>query len=290
MINKKNFFVKLSPILCSAALFAIPSVSSGAGTMSVGTGFDFSSGEYGGDATTDITYIPFNAKYQNDRFALKLTIPWVSMSSEDSNVVGGGGSNVIVLDSGEEINGVEGETNSGLGDIVLSATSFAYEGDENNPLIPMVDLTGKIKFPTADEEKDLGTGQTDYALETDLTWFTTTTAIFTTLGYKFMGSPDTYELNNVAYGSLGVAYQIHSSLSTGLMYDVKQASTDSGTDSSEATGYVNYKLSDDLNFLFYGVKGFSDGSADYGIGCTLSYSMDEADVDWFAPVRRISNL
>ena len=288
MINKKNFFVKLSPILCSAALFALPSVSCGAGTMSVGTGFDFSSGEYGGTTTTDISYVPVNFKYQTDSFALKLNVPWVSISNEEGNVVGVG-SNVVVLAPSEEESG-ENSSESGLGDIVAAATYFLYEGAENQPLYPMIDLTGKIKFPTADVEKGLGTGETDYSIESDFTWFSGQTALFCTLGYKFLGDPETYELNDVMYASVGVARQITNRFSSGLLYDVREASTDAGTATSEATAYGSYKMNDSFKFLLYGVKGFSDGSADYGLGFTMTYSMDPTEIDWLEPVRRIQNL
>jgi len=154
----------------------------------------------------------------------------------------------------------------------------------------MIDFTGKIKFPTADEDKGLGTGEIDYSVESDFTWFSGKTALFGTIGYKLMGSPEEYDLNNVMYGSVGVANQMAAKISAGIMYDVKEATTDSGSGTSEATAYVSYKFSDDVKFLLYGVKGFSDGSPDYGIGFTVSYSMDADKVDWMAPVRRISNL
>ncbi|MDH4317958.1 MAG: transporter [Desulfobulbaceae bacterium] len=288
MTNKQSTITALASLLSSSILLSSPLSVMAEGTVGVGTGFDFSTGEYGGTTSTDTIYIPVNFKYQNDLVTLKLTTPYVRMTSESSNVVGGG-SDVIVKGSSEETTGAS-ETNSGLGDCVFSAGTALYEGDENNAWLPTVDLTGKIKFPTADEEKGLGTGETDYSVESDLTWFSGSTAYFGTLGYKFMGSPEAYELNNVGYGSVGLAYQLSPDLSPGLIYDVKQASTDSGTDSGEATGYVSYKLSDDWKFLFYGVKGFTDGSADYGVGCTVSYSMDAEKVDWMAPVRRVSNL
>lgn len=281
-----------SMILLTVSLILFTTVSSQAeGKVGASTGFDFSSGDYGSEGDTEITYIPVNLKYQNDDFALKLTVPYIKMSSEDSSVVGGG-SNTVVLDSDESTT-TETTTESGLGDIVFKGTYFLYEGDENDPLMPMIDLSAKIKLPTADEEKGLGTGETDYALESDFTWFTDDFAIFTTIGYKFMGSNETYDLNNVAYGSIGFAYQIESGFSTGLMYDVKEATSDTGSEMSEATGYVSYKFSDKLKGLLYLVKGFSDGSADYGIGATLSYSMDAnkmKKIDWLAPIRRLSDL
>ncbi len=257
------------------------------GKVGIGLGLDISTGEYGGEGKTDMTFVPLNLKYQNDDFALKLTVPYVRIYSEDKNVVGGG-SNAVVLNSNNTTTS-ESKTESGVGDIVFKATYYLYEGDENNALIPEVDLTGKVKFPTADEDKGLGTGEADYAMEGDLTWYTDDYAIFSTLGYKILGSPEDYDLNNVAYGSVGFAYQIKDGFSTGLMYDIKQASTDSGTGMSEATAYVSYKITDNYKFLFYGVKGFSDGSADYGFGLTLTYAMDAGKIAWLAPIKHLSD-
>ncbi|MEN8200248.1 MAG: transporter [Thermodesulfobacteriota bacterium] len=285
---KKTLLTGLAALFCSTALSTIPTSSNAAGIISAGTGFDLSSGDYGEETTTEITYIPLNFKYENDLYALKMTIPYVRITSEEGNVVGGG-SNVVVVPTGEE-GSTSSESESGLGDIVASMTYFLYGGDQAQPLLPMVDLTAKVKFPTADEEKGLGTGEADYSIESDLTWFRGQTALFTTVGYKFMGSPDSYDLNNVLYGSVGVAHQVTSKISAGILYDLREASTDSGSATSEATGYGSFRIRDNVRLLLYGVKGFSDGSPDYGFGFTIGYSMDPSDIDWLAPVRRITNL
>lgn len=278
----------LRRILLLVIGLAVVPCSAFAGTVGFGTGFDYSSGDYGDESTTDIIYVPFTVKYQNDFSAFKLTVPYISISTEGDVV--GSGSDVVVLENGNETTG-ESETNSGLGDTSFSATYFLYEGSDESPAIPMIDLIGKIKIPTADEEKGLGTGEYDYYFQTDLTWIVgMKTAVFTTLGYKIYGDPEEYDLNNVFYGSLGGAYQIKKGLSTGLIYDTRQASTDSGTATSEVTVYVSKKFGEKYKTLLYGVKGFSDGSADYGIGLTLSYAMDVDEIDWRAPMRILSDL
>jgi len=282
---QKTFFI----LAVSATISLVPFFGvHAAGTVGVSTGFDYSSGDYGGDSNTDMLYVPFSLKYQNDFSSYKLTIPYLSITTEEEVV--GGGSDVILVDSNGGTTR-EKETESGLGDIFFKATYFLFEGSEELPAIPMVDLIGKIKFPTADEEKGLGTGEFDYYLQTDLTWIVgSKIAVFSSLGYKIYGSPEEYELNNALYGSLGAAYQIKKGLSAGLMYDARQASTDTGSDVGEATLYVSKKFSEKIKMLLYGVKGFSDGSADYGVGLNLSYAMDIEDIDWSAPMKILSDI
>ena len=130
-------------------------------------------------------------KWQKERPSIEqLKKWWTQLPNANIGVVTGPISNIIVLDSSEDTT-TENETQSGIGDIVFAATYYLYEGDEDKALLPMVDFTGKVKFPSADEEKGLGTGETDYSMESDLTWFTDEFAIFGTIGYKFLGSPET---------------------------------------------------------------------------------------------------
>ena len=52
-------------------------------------------------------------------------------------------------------------TESGLRDITL-ATRYYFIDEQD--WIPSVNVTGRVKFPTTEEEKSLGTGEFDYGL------------------------------------------------------------------------------------------------------------------------------
>src|SRR5437763_13386023 len=82
--------------LFAALMFvlATPQLASAQG-MSVGTGFDYTSGKYGGSQSTDTLYIPFYARYETGPLVLRLTVPYVTITGP-GNVIGAGADRVVV--------------------------------------------------------------------------------------------------------------------------------------------------------------------------------------------------
>lgn len=249
----------------ASAVLLLGSQAAGAeqGSFSVTSGFDYSSGDYGGSTDTDILYIPLIGKYETDRASFKLTVPYISIRSA-GGVVGGDDTPIVVdPDAAGERN-----TESGLGDVVASATYTVLPGGGS---MPLVDLTGKIKFATADEDKGLGTGENDYSVQVDVFKTYGRFTPFGTLGYKVFGDTDVTDFNNVFYGSLGGAYKINQATSSGLIWDLREASTDRGSSQSDITAYISHKFTKTHKAQLYGVKGFTDGSPDWGVGATVTF-------------------
>ena len=231
------------------------------GVFTLTSGVDYSSGKYGTNQRTDITSVPVIGKYEIDRLTLKLTVPYVTITGP-GNVSPGIGkfkdSKIVTKRS----------TESGLGDIVAGATYNLYEGSASAPAI---DITEKIKFGTADENKGLGTGKTDYSTQVDLYQAYGDFTALAGLGYRVYGDTNAAPLKNVFYGSLGGTYKVAPSSSVGVVYDYRPAITSNGSAMSEATAFINYKLTPNWKAQGYLVKGFADGSPDYGIGALVSY-------------------
>ena len=225
-------------------------------------GADFATGKYGTDTSTDIWYIPFTAKLEAERHAFKITVPYLSITDSGS-VVGGGDQVIVVGDGGDG----EKTTEEGIGDIIGVMSFYVFPGTEK---LPLVDLNYKIKVPTADEDRGLGTGKFDHSFEVDFTKVYDKITVFSTVGYKVFGDPDDYDLDNVFYGSIGAQYSLDEISRLGLIYDIRDRTTDSGHGISELTGYYGRTLSEHWRLMVYGVAGLSDGSPDWGAGITLS--------------------
>jgi hypothetical protein len=85
-------------------------------------------------------------------------------------------------------------TESGLGDIVTVATYNFY----NNAAAQVgANVTGKIKFETADKNKGLGTGINDYVVQLDAYKKLNQWTVFGGLGYNVLGSSADVPLKNV---------------------------------------------------------------------------------------------
>lgn len=224
----------------------------------ISTGVDYSSGDYGTTADTDITYIPITLKYRSGRWGFKATLPYIRVK---------GPSNVIPDVGQVGTTPTTRKTESGIGDVILSGT-YTLVSDSKTKTI--LDLTGKIKLPTADDKKGLGTGETDYYIQLDAYKIIGKTTPFATLGYKIYGDSNVYKLDNVFYVSLGFSHKLSSSTSTGLILDVRERSTPTGDPRRELTAFMTHKLDSNRKVQAYLVKGFSDGSPDWGVGATIS--------------------
>src|SRR5437879_13899860 len=70
--------------------FAQGALAADGGELSLGVGFNYSSGEYGTSTTTEILSIPIIARYERGPWIFKLTVPYLSIPGGTSVVPGGG--------------------------------------------------------------------------------------------------------------------------------------------------------------------------------------------------------
>lgn len=245
--------------LAGALITLIPLSALARDGLTMTTGVDYSSGKYGGTQSTDITYIPIIAKYQTGRWTLKLTLPWISITGP-GNVVPNVGT--VGTSAGTRT------TQSGLGDVVASASRTVYFSRTTQTLI---DVTGKVKFATADEKKGLGTGKNDYAAQVDVYKLMGKLTPFATVGYKVLGNPSGYTLHNVWYGTLGSAYKLTPQTTGGLMLDLRQKSSAAGAPHRDVTAFVSHKLGAQWKLQGYVIKGFANGSPDWETGAMIAY-------------------
>ena len=227
--------------------------------FTLSTGVDFASGTYGGDVDIEDTYIPLTATVDYGRVAFRLTVPYLSVKAPEGTFFDPGG---------EPLPGSGASTTeSGLGDIIGSVT--LYDVINNQRLGLAMDLTGKVKFATADEDKGLGTGESDYSVQADFYKFVDDFTLLSSVGYKFRGDPTGLDLNDVFMASLGGTYRFTPDVNAGLFFDYRESSI-SGSDSvQELSAFVSRRVSENWRLQVYGLTGFTDSSPDWGGGLQL---------------------
>jgi hypothetical protein len=230
-------------------------------SLTFSTGIDFSTGKYGASTSTDTLYMPFGVKYETGDWTLRATVPYVE-STGPSNV-SGAGADRITLNNGQATRRKE----TGLGDVVLSASWSAIS---QGPWL--VELGTKVKLATADDSKGLGTGASDYAVQTDVYRTFDSHTLFGTLGYKKMGDPAGTDLKDPFYASLGWSFRVSQASALGLSYDFRQKIQDGGAPIREVTGFLTHKLDSQWKLQGYLVSGFSKASPDLGGGIFVMYA------------------
>jgi hypothetical protein len=229
-------------------------------TFKLGTGFDYSRGSYGFTSDTEVWSVPAILVGENQNWQFRATIPYLTVKGP-ANVIG---------DTGAAIAGPARPTaksESGLGDIVAGLTFHTNPTSQSLK----VDLTGRVKFPTADDAKGLGTGKTDYYGQVDL--YQTFDAItpFGTVGYRFLGDTPTIRTRDGLYATAGLIFRAAPGTSVGAGYDWREKLVSGGDDSTDAMIFVTHNATDRVNIVLYALKGFDSGSPDYGFGGQITY-------------------
>ena len=246
------------PVLGLALMCAGPLALGAEPDVSFSTGLEYSSGGYGGTDDIEELYVPLSGYFYFDRFAVGITVPYLSVRAPLGTVDPGG---EPVPGTGDIV------TESGLGDILIGMTIYDVLSDYDRGIA--LDITGKIKVGSADPDKGLGTGEEDYLLRADLYKFYDRFTLLGSGGYKVRGDPAGVDLMNTWIGSVGGSYRLNDGARLGLVYDFRESSLQDGDDISELTLYSSIRLNDTWDLQFFAFSGFSDSSPDWGAGVYL---------------------
>lgn len=257
-----NHAIAALAVLLGSEAFAQDSLQDYVWNTRVSAAFDYSSGKYGAGTPTKIAFAPVTIQSSRGPWTFKGSTAWMSVDGP-----------ALILDGGSAGTGGTGTDRkvNGMGDVNLSAT-YMLEQLYDRGLY--VDLTARLKLPTASFRKGLGTGDGDIALQADVSKSLGDFLPFITAGYKFNGSPPTLPLRNVFYGSLGLQYVWNQDVAIGAVYDYRQSAIKSQSDPQEGSVYVSVKISERWSMNVYAVAGFSDNSPDAGGGIVFTFRPD----------------
>ena len=208
------------------------------------TGIEFSSGRYGGTEDIEEIYVPVTTRIDYKRLGFRLTVPYLRVDTPGY------------------------PTEGGLGDIVGSMTLYDLYVSEYADFV--VDLTGTVKFGTADVDAGLGTGENDYSVQFDAYRFFDRFTALVSAGYRLRGEPPGFEFNDVFFGAVGGAYRASGTTNLGLYYDYRESALSGADAIQELSGSVSQRLSDRWRLEVYAFTGFGDSSPDWGGGLLLS--------------------
>ncbi len=228
------------------------------GRFSATMGVDYSTGDYGASLDTDVWAFPLSIKYKTDNWNLRISTAYLRVTSPtfvtpEGDFIGANGS-------------FKRRTEEGNGDINIAGT---YTMLDDRDYLVGLDLTARVKIPTADEDKFLGTGKTDVGLNVEFFKSINNWSPYWNIGYKWRGDPSGFNLKNIWSSSIGTDYRFNSDISAGFSYDWQQKTTVFAQNAQETSAYINYYLNDTNKINFYALTGYSDGSPNWGSGLML---------------------
>ncbi|MBI3333154.1 MAG: transporter [Candidatus Omnitrophica bacterium] len=217
------------------------------------SGAAVTTGDYGTGTDTTITELFETLKYRGEKGEVGVTVPYLFRK----------GAGVTVGESRPARGAIPNDA-QGLGDVQLKGKYFWLEEAEARP---SVDLTGRIKLPTASEDKGLGTGRVDVGLGTELMkklgGFITFGSLELVLRDKPSGS--TIESTRLDYAA-GIGYPFTERF-TGYASLEGGTKSNSGADPpAEAVFSGVYRVNSSVSVNGYLLAGLTDGSPDFGGG------------------------
>ncbi|MFQ5670121.1 MAG: transporter [Acidobacteriota bacterium] len=177
--------------------------------------FDVEPSHFEGDYDTgqEITFdvVTTRLRWQRGRGELRVSVPFVRLESRgEVMVIGGAPAGPGRLRAPSEPppparRRPNDDTESGLGDILLRGDVYLLEGGGRRPWLSAV---GQVKLPTADEDKGLGTGETDVEGGLGLVQPLGKSTLFLDGRYTHLGDPPGIDLDNIVTTSVGLSHRL----------------------------------------------------------------------------------
>jgi hypothetical protein len=229
---------------------------------------DYQQGDYGTPYSTSLVSVPFSVTYRKTNYSLFASIPLLFASSDGDIVISSKHSKGKMA-STPASSGTSTNTESGIGDTVLSGSVY-FTPDYRQET--EYRLTAVYKLATADENKSLGTGEDDYALETGVAKNIDEYILSGTVGYRINGDSPDVTYNDVLYGTAGLTKQLSGNAQVGSYLNFSQAVTDTTDAPLELSLFYSQPVAKARNLYLYVSKGFSDGSPDFALGGNIQFS------------------
>ncbi len=220
------------------------------------------SGDFGTGISTDITYLPLIFGMTTKRHDLRVTVPFVSIRTEEPVTFAGG--EVIRRGPG----GAGSTSEAGPGDVVVQEEYFFVQGTVRRPWVSGI---FRVKLPTADESRGLGTGEVDYGpglgivLPAGRRW-----TLVGALQYLVRGDPPGADFRNTLWITAGAQARISDSGSVNLFYDDRQSILRGRENIRDLTLGYDRRLSPAVTFRSAAYVGLSDTAEDYGFSAGFS--------------------
>lgn len=221
------------------------------------------SGDFGAPTNTDISSVITSVRYQNGGLRLSALIPRMRIESNGSFFAGIGGTPLFVA---PEVRAPR-RVRKGWGDLTLGA-SYLLSGGEQRGFD--VDLTGRVKLPTASDGSELSTGKVDYSAGVEVSKTVGRFIPTASVTYRIFGDNKVWRFRNGFDVTAGASYIVAPSTAIVLNYEYVAASSRFIDDSHEVVLGASTPILPRLRLTAYGSKGLSDGAADVSGGVSLA--------------------
>ncbi|GAB6063397.1 transporter [Deferrisoma palaeochoriense] len=280
MNGKRSAVVVVAALLVGGA--AGPSRA--AGNLSLGIGLDVQTGDYGTGETTDAWSVTVQARYRPaPRWSLEVSVPYLYQSASTTTTTAGGmrfdvesdrrspatGGSAVMDSRRHGAGNVDTvtEAQEGLGDV---AVGVSYSLIEESDAVPEIRVSADVKVPTADERKNLGTGEWDLEVGAEAAKILGDWDLFGSARYVFQGESEAFGLRDFGAIEAGLGRFVTDVAEVWTSVFWASAPSEYAGPSAEVRLGLDVGFPSGFGLGGYVSKGVTDGAPDYGAGVTAS--------------------
>jgi hypothetical protein len=230
-------------------------------------GFEYSNGDYGTDRNTDVEMGLGSLGATLGNVKLNVSIPYMRISGRGLVIFDAAGNPEVINRS----TNIAPDVRTGWGDVNLAGT-YTIPPDVLDGF--QLDMTARVKLPTASTRRRLGTGGTDFGGNFELSHQFGIWDPFVSIGYLIPGRPVVFTLDNTVSASAGTSLELSDKLVAIGSYDFDSPSSPLLPSSQEAFGSLSWLVNDAITLTGYGTAGLSPGAPKVGAGLLISYGFD----------------
>lgn len=256
-------------VAAGVALLSVAEQTPAAVQTFVGVVPTVSTFSFDGGAELDLAVVPITMGVRAQRASIRASFPYLDVSARIPPYRIGGPLLGITI-PGQELD------EQGPGDVVVTPSVLLVRGSLDTP-----SLWGsvRVKLPTADETKYLGTGEMDYGPGLGLLApFNTRLAAIGAVRYDFRGDPPDREIKNSIMATAGTLIRV--GFLDGLTVFVSHSDMGvEGADPSHAAGLSWFHpFSNGTALNLTGLTGFGAEARSYGLA--LGFTYNDGPFDW----------
>lgn len=247
--------------LALLALLAAGSLQAAEGARA-GIGVEYSRGDYGTQAQTEIMSVPLRLQLRRGRWQFDASLPWLRVSG-DRDVVPGLG---LVRGDGflGDGTGTDARTASGTGDLDLAARHTLGDAKTLG-----VALGVRAKLAIADAERGLGTGADDYGVTANVHRQVGGTLLFAGVGHTWLGESPLVDARTMRRANAGFAHAAGRG-QWGVQYEQRSALAQRLGPRREASVFLALPAAGPRSLRLRAARGLSDASPDWSLGLEFS--------------------
>lgn len=221
------------------------------------------SGDFGTGIETSILYLPVVLVVSSGRQELRVTVPYLSIRTSEP---------VLYL-NGEVIAPAPGGSTaeSGLGDVLVQDEVVFLRGTARRPWVSGV---LRIKLPTADDTKGLGSGEPDFGAGAAVTqplgsgW-----SLIGSWMHIARGDPAGIDFRDTSWLTLGLHRRMSEQSSWHAFYDRRQSVIEGNPDLADLSLGYDRALARGVTLRSTVFVGLSDTAEDFGVSAGVSVAL-----------------